>query len=193
MASLSPTPATFLTPNRSAALIAGGSGLVASLIVLGLVGNIVVAAGFLASALVIAGALIAYRLLYPAAVGAEAEVDWSIAHAIAEASDEALAVTDRAGRLVCANGPYQAMFDGYPTPPNLPVGEDGVAALAGAGRAAWRDGTATIDRLVARAHRLEGTCTGEHGIGQGKAKYLATEAGPALTVMRQVKAALDPD
>ncbi|OYW56313.1 MAG: FAD-binding oxidoreductase [Hyphomicrobium sp. 32-62-53] len=49
-----------------------------------------------------------------------------------------------------------------------------------------------LDRLVARAHRMEGTCTGEHGIGQGKAKYLAAEAGPALAVMRQVKAALDP-
>ncbi len=52
---------------------------------------------------------------------------------------------------------------------------------------------AYLDRLVARAHRMEGTCTGEHGIGQGKAKYLAAEAGPALAVMRQVKAALDPD
>ncbi|MBA4132426.1 MAG: hypothetical protein C0519_13510, partial [Hyphomicrobium sp.] len=50
-----------------------------------------------------------------------------------------------------------------------------------------------LDRLVERAHRMEGTCTGEHGIGQGKAKYLAAEAGPALAVMRQVKAALDPD
>jgi D-lactate dehydrogenase (cytochrome) len=51
---------------------------------------------------------------------------------------------------------------------------------------------AYLDRLVARALRMEGTCTGEHGIGQGKARYLAKEAGPALGVMRQIKSALDP-
>jgi len=53
--------------------------------------------------------------------------------------------------------------------------------------------TAYLDRLAARAIAMEGTCTGEHGIGQGKATYLAAEAGPALDVMRRIKAALDPD
>ena len=44
---------------------------------------------------------------------------------------------------------------------------------------------------LAIAH--DGTCTGEHGIAQGKAGYLAREFGAeALTVMRAVKRALDP-
>ncbi|MDP2794255.1 MAG: FAD-linked oxidase C-terminal domain-containing protein [Sulfurisoma sp.] len=49
-------------------------------------------------------------------------------------------------------------------------------------------------RLVERAIRMEGTCTGEHGVGRGKRKYLALEHGEAaLDVMRAIKRALDPD
>lgn len=50
-----------------------------------------------------------------------------------------------------------------------------------------------MDRLVKRAIAMEGTCTGEHGIGQGKMKYLAMELGEAVDFMRIVKKAIDPD
>jgi D-lactate dehydrogenase (cytochrome) len=47
-------------------------------------------------------------------------------------------------------------------------------------------------RLIDRAIAMEGTCTGEHGIGSGKTKYLAREHGPALAFMREIKKAIDP-
>ena len=49
------------------------------------------------------------------------------------------------------------------------------------------------DRMVMRALSLEGTCTGEHGIGTGKVAFLQAELGDAVAVMRQIKRALDPD
>jgi D-lactate dehydrogenase (cytochrome) len=48
-------------------------------------------------------------------------------------------------------------------------------------------------RLVARALALDGTCTGEHGVGYGKVDFLVAEHGEALSVMRTIKRALDPD
>jgi D-lactate dehydrogenase (cytochrome) len=53
--------------------------------------------------------------------------------------------------------------------------------------------TQFLKRLVERALDMEGTCTGEHGVGQGKMKYLAAEHGEgALDMMRMIKRALDP-
>jgi len=50
-----------------------------------------------------------------------------------------------------------------------------------------------IDRLVARAIAMSGTCTGEHGVGQKKMKYLEREHGaPAVELMRTLKRAIDP-
>jgi D-lactate dehydrogenase (cytochrome) len=48
-------------------------------------------------------------------------------------------------------------------------------------------------RMVARAIAMDGTCTGEHGVGYGKTEFLIAEHGEALSVMRAIKRALDPD
>lgn len=47
-------------------------------------------------------------------------------------------------------------------------------------------------RMVERAIGMGGTCTGEHGVGLGKRRYLRDERGPAVDVMARIKAALDP-
>ena len=49
------------------------------------------------------------------------------------------------------------------------------------------------ERMVLRALAMGGTCSGEHGVGIGKMKFLEREHGPALEVMRTIKRALDPD
>ncbi|MES5099669.1 FAD-linked oxidase C-terminal domain-containing protein [Agrobacterium sp. BA1120] len=52
---------------------------------------------------------------------------------------------------------------------------------------------AFVARLNRRAIAMDGTCTGEHGIGQGKMSFLAEEVGNALDVMIAIKRSLDPD
>jgi D-lactate dehydrogenase (cytochrome) len=49
------------------------------------------------------------------------------------------------------------------------------------------------ERLVNRALSLDGTCTGEHGIGCGKIDFMLAEHGEAVSVMRAIKKAIDPD
>jgi D-lactate dehydrogenase (cytochrome) len=67
----------------------------------------------------------------------------------------------------------------------LPVDPDSPSDMAAAER--------LVDRLVARSLAMGGTCTGEHGVGMGKIKFLEAEHGrEALDVMRAIKRALDP-
>jgi len=67
----------------------------------------------------------------------------------------------------------------------MPVDPDSEADLAEADR--------ITDRLVERALAMGGTCSGEHGVGLGKMRFLEAEHGrPALDVMRAIKNALDP-
>jgi D-lactate dehydrogenase (cytochrome) len=48
------------------------------------------------------------------------------------------------------------------------------------------------NRLVMRALAMNGTCTGEHGVGLGKRRYLQAEHGEAIALMASIKQLLDP-
>jgi D-lactate dehydrogenase (cytochrome) len=57
----------------------------------------------------------------------------------------------------------------------------------------FAEATRINDRMIARAIAMDGTCTGEHGVGYGKMDFLIAEHGDAVSVMRTLKKALDPD
>jgi D-lactate dehydrogenase (cytochrome) len=68
-----------------------------------------------------------------------------------------------------------------------------VMPLFDAGSATERNAVQNfLDRLTERALRMQGTCSGEHGVGQGKIRYLAQEHGAGVDVMIAIKKALDP-
>ena len=148
-----------ITPIRAAAAVTIAAALLAALLILYLIDSPVIAAGFLGAAIIAGGITVAWRLLAPAKPPAARQIDWDFARIVAEASNDAVAVTDRAGRLVCANSAYETLFDGLPTPPGLPLDGDGVARLGDAGRAAWRDGTGRAPALARDGMPLTATVT----------------------------------
>ncbi len=130
--------------------------LVSAAIIWFAVHDLALAGGFVAATLALAGLISWHRRLYPPQVsGIDAIPDWTVARAAADASSMAIAVTDRAGRLVCASDLFGEWFPGYPTPPGLFA--DGAASehLSLAGRAAWRDGEARVEAMPHGALRLD--------------------------------------
>lgn len=62
----------------------------------------------------------------------------------------------------------------------------------GSDETAWDRASAANEAMVHQALELDGTATGEHGIGIGKQPFMPQEHGSALQVMQQIKATLDP-
>ncbi|WP_374542011.1 response regulator [Sphingorhabdus sp.] len=76
--------------------------------------------------------------------------DWSVTYAAIDFDKAAVAVSDRAGRLLCANGRFDLWFEGLRAPPDLGLDSAGHELLLAAGRQAWRDGVATADLVRKR-------------------------------------------
>jgi len=73
--------------------------------------------------------------------------DWSVTVAAIEREDMAVAIADRASRLVCANRSYEEWFGTRDAPPRLPVDAASLDLLAAAARNAWRDGEARVELI----------------------------------------------
>ncbi len=130
--------------------------LVSAALVLYAAGSWALAAGFAATILTAAALLTWYQHLYPPQLSdRESTPDWTVARSAADASSMAIAVTDRAGRLVCASDLFGEWFPGYPTPPAVTADTALADSLATAARAAWRDGEARHEGMVQGALRLD--------------------------------------
>ncbi|MEO5597865.1 MAG: ATP-binding protein [Novosphingobium sp.] len=125
------------------------AGLAASLALLWLVTHAVpVVAGFGGG--VIALGAVAFLLgtrQRPEPVSEWALPDWSVTIAAIDRPDVAVAITDRAGRLTCANAVYEAWFTAGQAPPRLHVDPASLERLSTAARAAWRDGRGAADLI----------------------------------------------
>lgn len=161
------TPAGVYQRNDPVMMSGGGAGrfvlpllvllaLASAGIILWAAGDLVLAAGFAAIVLALAGlAHMFARAASPLAVAGDGAPDWTLTRCAADAAGLALAVTDRSGKLLCASDLYGEWFAGFPAPPSLPFEGDGPGRLADAGRAAWRDGDARCDVLVRGALRVD--------------------------------------
>lgn len=81
--------------------------------------------------------------------------DWSVTVAAIDRADQAIAIADRAGRLVCANPCYEEWFGSASAPPRVEADGPSIERLTAANRKAWRDGQARID-LVEQGERGAG-------------------------------------
>jgi two-component system cell cycle sensor histidine kinase/response regulator CckA len=129
--------------------ILGGLALLSAALLFWATSDAILVAGFLAGLAVAVGGVLLARRLFPASVSGEAVLpDWTMLRQAVNHDDIAIAVTDRAGRMVCANDLFGTWFNGFVTPPGLPLEGRGAEVLKNAGRVAWRDGEGRADDIA---------------------------------------------
>lgn len=99
--------------------------------------------------------------------------DWAVTRMVADQSSIGLAITDRAGRLVCANELFTKWFNGAAVPPELPLQAGGAELLATAGRTAWRDGRGYAEGL-------------KRGVAEYSAKVVRTGQGDEYLLWQMI-------
>jgi two-component system, cell cycle sensor histidine kinase and response regulator CckA len=142
------------------------SALIGSLALLWFVSANLMLVGAMLAGLLAAFALVYYAVESRPAIKTQnhALPDWAITRSVADADNSAIAICDRAGRLLCANGLFTEWFDGLRAPPDLPIDEVSRELLIRASRAAWRDGLAMVDGVKRRSNEYHVQVT-RSGIG----------------------------
>ncbi|MBA4080153.1 MAG: hybrid sensor histidine kinase/response regulator [Erythrobacter sp.] len=133
-------------------LLAGlGGGVIASALVLWFAtGSAIVALAFvLAAVMLLGGVVLLDRVRAPSEAGSLAAPDWSVTVAAIERAGEAIAITDRANRMVCANLFFLDSFGAGAAPPALPMERAALEAVTLLARNAWRDGAASLEEVEA--------------------------------------------
>ena len=154
-------PGSRLVATGGERLVVGAALAVSLALVWLATGEVLLFAAFAAGVIALGG--LAWVLARPKPVQSQVEYalpDWSVTVAAIDRPDCAVAITDRAGRLVCANRAFELWFTTAHAPPRLPVDNTSLERLAKAGRAGWRDGQGKADvienesgRWSAAAHR----------------------------------------
>ena len=125
---------------------------------------------------ILVGLLLVTRLRSPLAVSDLAPPDWSVTHAAIENKRHAIAITDRANRLTCANSTYRDWFGIDAEPQALELDDHSREAANDAARAAWRDGRGSVDLLrLAQGERTFRLAVERSGRGENYLIWRFTE------------------
>ncbi len=128
----------------------GGALVLSAAVLFAATGSWLVAlAFFLASGVLLGGVVLLDRMREAPAVEGPAAADWSVTVAAIERAGEAIAITDRANRMVCANLFFLDSFGPGAAPPALPLDRPGLEAVTLLARNAWRDGSAALEEIEA--------------------------------------------
>ncbi len=122
--------------------------LLSALLLWYVTGNIVLVGGFIAA---FTASIFLVRYIY---VQSHQNIqidrlppDWAVTRTVADQSNSAVVICDRAGRMACGNERFEKWFSGLRPPPDLNVGDDERVMLSNAARTAWREGIGIVESL----------------------------------------------
>ncbi|KPF64582.1 response regulator [Porphyrobacter sp. AAP60] len=133
---------TWLLPGLGAALL-----LSAAVLYVATASWLVALAFLLGAGVLLGGVVVLDRMRSEPLAEAQSAPDWTVTVAAIEREGEAIAITDRANRMVCANSLFVEHFGVGAAPPALPFAREAVEAVTLLARIAWRDGASALDKV----------------------------------------------